>query len=148
MSDRSMAMDGYRTFVAAAIGQQTSPWENLVAQAFLGGTAFLKNVEERIRAGTCSDQHPREQREFRAGTLETVRQVVESMGIVGVWPPGPGSDARALFVLLADRITNATRASIGRHLGMTGQGIGYVIRMGEARSRVDSAFASLVLEGE
>jgi REP element-mobilizing transposase RayT len=147
-SDRAAAMDGYRQFVAAGVGQEASPWENLVANAFLGGAAFLQNVEERIRARKCSDQHPREQREFRANTLETVRQAVESLGIVSRWPPGAGSDVRALFVLLAERFTNATRALIGRQIGITGAGVAYLIRVSEARLQADQTFAALVRDGE
>ena len=147
-SDRAVATDGYRQFVAAGIGLEASPWENLVAQAFLGGAGFLHNVEERIRARKCSDQHPREQREFRANTLETVRQTVESMGIVSRWPPGAGSDARALFVLLAERFTNATRAHIGRQIGVSGAGVAHLIRVSEARLQADPTFATLVRDGE
>jgi Transposase and inactivated derivatives len=147
-SDRTVAMDGYREFVAAGVGQEASPWEHLVAQSFLGSTSFLQNVEERIRTRKCSDQHPCEQSGFRANTIETVRQAVESIGIVSRWPPGAGSDARALFVLLAENHTNATRARIGRHLGITGAGVAYLIQAGEARLRADRAFAALVREGE
>jgi putative transposase len=145
--DWNVAMHGYREFVAAGVGQEASPWENLVADSFLGGAAFLQNVEDRIRARKGSDQHPREQREFRANTIETVRQAVESMGIVSRWPPGAGSDVRALFVLLAERFTNATRAHIGRQIGVTGAGVAYLIRVSEARLQADQTFAALVRDG-
>jgi len=147
-SDRAVATEGYREFVAAGVGLEASPWENLEANAFLGGAAFLQNVEERIRARNCSDQHPREQREFRANMLESVRRAVESTGIVSRWPPGAGSDARALFALLAERFTNATRAQIGREIGITGAGVAYLIRASEARLQSDQTFATLVRDGE
>jgi REP element-mobilizing transposase RayT len=143
-SDRTVAMQGYREFVAAGVGLEASPWEHLVAQAFLGGAAFLQTVEERIRGRACSDQHPREQRAYRATTIETVRQAIESMGLLDRWPPGVGSDARVLFVLLAERHTNATRAHIGRHLGISGTGVAYLSRIGEARVQADEAFATFV----
>ncbi len=147
-SDRAVAMQGYREFVAAGVGREASPWENLIAQTFLGGAAFLQNVEERIRGHKCSDQHSRQQRGYRANTIEIVRTVIESMGIVDRWPPGTGSDARMLFVLIAERHTNATRADIGRHLGISGAGVAYVFRSGEARRESDLAFAAIVGEAE
>ena len=70
------------------------------------------------------------------------------MGIVTRWPPGPGSDARALFALLAERFTNATRAQIGRDIGITGAGVAYLIRASEARLQSDQTFAALVRDGE
>ncbi|MGC2374007.1 MAG: hypothetical protein WA484_09055, partial [Solirubrobacteraceae bacterium] len=109
----NIAMSDYREFVAAGVGLNTSPWENLVAQAFLGGTEFLQRVETRIRAQKCSPENPLDQRTFRATTIESVRKVVESMDTVGCWPPPSGSDTRAVFVLLAERHTNTTHAQIG-----------------------------------
>jgi len=141
-------MHDYREFVAAGVGREVSPWEHLSAQAFLGGAAFRQEVEERIRTRKCSDQHLREQREYRAATIEDVRQAIESMGIGNHWPPDPGSDARVLFVLLAERNTNATRAQIGRHLGVSGSGVGYLFRTGETRLQSDRVIAALVREGE
>src|SRR5207237_446817 len=44
--NRAVAAEWYRDFVAAAVGQTSSPWENLVAQAFLGSEDFLRDVEE------------------------------------------------------------------------------------------------------
>ncbi|HEX3068138.1 MAG TPA: transposase [Thermoanaerobaculia bacterium] len=95
--DWNAAMHGYREFVAAAIGRDTSPWENLVAQTFLGGTQFLQQVERTIRERKCSSEHPRDQRMFRAATIESVKAAVESMRLSCYWPPPSGSDARALF---------------------------------------------------
>lgn len=147
-SDRTVAMQDYREFVAAGVGQEASPWEHLIANAFLGAAAFLQKVEERIRGRQCSDQHPLEQRGYRTNTIETVRLAIESMGIIDRWPPEAGSDARVLFVLLAEHHTNATRAHIGRHLGISGAGVAYLCRIGEARLQTSSAFATLVHECE
>jgi len=147
-SDRTVAMHDYREFVAAGVGQEVSPWENVVAQTFLGGAAFLQEVEERIREHRCSDQHPREQRGYRAKTLETVRKAIEPTGITDVWPPRPRTAARLLVVLLAERHTNATRAQIGRHLGISGAGVAYLFRAAEALLESDFAFVALVHEAE
>jgi REP element-mobilizing transposase RayT len=144
----NIAMRDYREFVAAGVGRETSPWENLVAQAFLGGTEFLQRVDARIRAQKCSRENPLDQRTFRATTIESVRKVVESMDTVDCWPPPSSSDARAVFALLAKRHSSATHAEIGRLLGITGQGVGYLIGASEARMKTDRAFAAVVLACE
>ena len=146
--DWNNAMHEYRDFVAAGIGRDVSPWENLVAGMFLGGNDFLREVETKVRARRCSTEHPRAQREFRAVTLEMVRKVAEEMGLVRYWPPPPGSDARTLFALLAGRHTHATRSEIGRVLGVTGRGALHLMRLGEERAKKDQRFAALVLDGE
>jgi putative transposase len=146
--DRVIAMNGYREFVAAGVGQNVSPWENLVAQVFLGGTVFLQSVEARVRAEKCSDQNPLDQRTFRATTIESVRDIVASIGMVACWPPTSGSDARSVFVLLAERHTSASRAKIGHYIGITEQGVGYLIVAGEVRLKKDGDFAALVLACE
>jgi putative transposase len=56
--DWTAAMHGYREFVAAAIGKDASPWENLVAEMFLGGKRFLQQVETTIGQRKCSVEHP------------------------------------------------------------------------------------------
>jgi putative transposase len=144
-SNWNAAMSEYREFVAAGVGQNTSPWENLVAQSFLGGDEFLKRVETRIRAQTCSSENPLDQRTFRAVTIESVKTVVASTDTSACWPPSSGSDLRAVFVLLADRHTNANHVQIGRLIGITGQGAGYSLASSKARLKVDPVFVALVL---
>jgi REP element-mobilizing transposase RayT len=146
--DWNQAMHGYRDFVAGGIGRDVSPWENLVAGMFLGGKDFLREVEARVRARKCSEEHPREQREFRATTLGMVRKVVEDMGLVRYWPPPSGSDARALFALLAGRHTQAPRTDTARALDISANGVLYIIGTNEQRVTSDSEFAALVLEAE
>ena len=105
-------------------------------------------MEARILERKCSDEHPLDQRKFRAATIESVREVVEAIGLVSNWPPPAGSDARTLIALLAFRHTQATRAEIGRLLGVTGRGALFLIRRGEERVNQDPLFAALVLEGQ
>jgi hypothetical protein len=105
-------------------------------------------MESRIVEQKRSNEHPRDQRTFRAATIESVRVLLEAIGQVSSWPPPAGSDARTLFALLAFRHTQATRAEIGRLLGVTGHGALYLIRQGEERMNEDPLFAALVLEGE
>jgi putative transposase len=135
------ATNMYREYVDAGVGNGSSPWEHLVAQAFLGSADFLQSIEERIRAKATSEEHPREQRAFRALTLDGVQDSVESLYLAG-------AELRSVFALLADRHTNATRAEIGRRLGMTGQGVGRLIHRSAVRIEADRDFARLVCNAE
>jgi REP element-mobilizing transposase RayT len=159
--DWNVAMHGYREFVAAAIGHEASPWEELVAGTFLGGKEFLRRMEsevKRLRQEPDVTRSPRAQelRELSVAcasdlaplTIESVRQAVESMGIAGCWPPPPGSDARLLVALLSARHTQSSRAQIGRFLGITAPGALRVIRSGETREATDPGFAKLLLDVE
>ena len=140
---RSAATAEYRRFVAAATAETPSPWENLVAQTFLGGEEFLREVEERIRGREWSREHPSPQRNLRTTTLETLRAAIERR-CADAWSPRARSDARLAFAALAARHTNATRAAIGAFLGVTGQAAGQLVAIAEARSRSDAALRRLL----
>lgn len=134
--DWNRAKAAYREFVAS--GDRSSPWQHLVAQMVLGRPEFLQEVEQRVRARERSAEHRRDQRAFRAARLDEVRDAVM----------GPGSDARAMFVLVAHRGGNASNVEIGRRLGITGAGVGYLLREAEERMKRDAAFAKRVVEIE
>jgi len=142
--DWNAATHGYREFVAAAIGLDVSPWEDLRAQTFLGGGKFLQWIEQTVAQRKSSSEHLRDQRGFRATTIDSVRATVTAALRLGQWPPKPGTEARLLFALLAERRTNATHAQIGRLLGITSQGAGHVIQAGLRRSTADPEFAARV----
>jgi REP element-mobilizing transposase RayT len=159
--DWNVAMHGYRDFVAAAIGRDASPWEELVAGTFLGGKEFLQRMETAVRglrqepevAKSCRAQELRALVVARTSdlaplTIESVRQTVESMGIADCWPPAPGSDARLLVGLLSARHTQSSRAQIGRLLGITAPGALHLIRSGERREATDPRFQKLLLDSE
>jgi hypothetical protein len=141
---RGLAAAGYRRFVAAATGQTPSPWENLVAQTFLGSDDFLRRIEYRVRARQWSREHPRPQRNIRTTSLDTIRNAIERHCPEG-WPPRSRADGRLAFALLAGRHTGATRAAIGGLLGITGQAAGQLIVVAEERSRTDDGLARLLI---
>jgi REP element-mobilizing transposase RayT len=152
--DWNKAMHGYREFVAAAIGKDVSPWENLRAGMFLGGREFVEGVRSKVEVTGNGSGFPRKAISVTSTSgltpcaIESVRHAVESMGIVGSWPPPPGSDARLLVALLASRYAQSSRAEIGRLLGVTGHGALHLIRSSETRIRTDARFAELVLKFE
>jgi REP element-mobilizing transposase RayT len=146
--DWNKAMHGYRDFVAAGMGRDVSPWENLLAGMFLGGNKFLREVETKVRERKRSDEHPRAQRAFRSTTIESVRKVVAAESNPEQWPPHVGSEGRLLFALLAERHTAGTRAQIGELLGITRQGAGHLISVALDRLNGNPGFAARVGEIE
>jgi REP element-mobilizing transposase RayT len=146
--DRALAHERYRKFVTAGVGQAESPWENLVGQAFLGGDEFLKKVEEKVRSRTWSREHPREQSRYRRCAIDDVRPALATIDATNPWPPPVSTDARSAFVVIAHRNTNATNSEIGRHLGITGQAVGKLLRKSQTRLIGDSSFAELVTAAE
>ena len=138
-----LAAAEYRSFVAAATAQTPSPWEKLVAQSFLGSADFLRRIEEHVCQREWSHEHPRPQRGIRTTSLETLRATVEDHA-PDEWSPRTQSSGRFAFALLAGRHTNATRAAIGRSLGITGQAAGQLIATAEKRLRTDEELMRLV----
>jgi putative transposase len=59
---RSEAKRRYRAFVAQGKGSRYAPWEELVAQIYLGGEGFRKKAQAMVSAKTRSPQIPRLQR--------------------------------------------------------------------------------------
>jgi REP element-mobilizing transposase RayT len=146
--DWNRAMHGYREFVAAGIGRDGSPWENLVAGMFLGGKKFLHEIEAKVLERKRSDEHPRAQRGFRAVTLESVRTFVAAESNLAEWPPPIGSEGRLLFALLAHRHTAGTRTQIGELLEITRQGAGHLISVALDRLNRNPGFAGRAAEIE
>ena len=152
--DWNKAMYEYRDFVAGGIGKDASPWENLVAGTFLGGREFIEGVRSKVKVTEKDSSLLRHAisvtstSDLTPCSIAMVREAIDRIGIADHWPPQAGSAARGLFALLAARHANASRAEIGRLLGITGRGTLYLIRLSEARAKADPSFANLVLEGE
>jgi REP element-mobilizing transposase RayT len=143
--DWNKAMHGYRDFVAAAIGKDASPWENLRARMFLGGREFVEGVKSKVKVTESVSGFDTSASDLTPCAIECVRQAVESIDIAGCWPPPPGSDARLLVALFATRRAHSSRAEIARLLGVTGRGALHLIRSGEERALTDPRFAERVL---
>ncbi|MEA2166134.1 MAG: REP-associated tyrosine transposase [Thermoanaerobaculia bacterium] len=150
--DWNKAMHEYRDFVAAGIGHDASPWENLVAGTFLGGREFIEGVRSKVKVTERNSPLLRNAISVTSTfdltpcSIEFVRDFLESMGISSCWPPPAGSEARLLVALLASRYARSSRAEIGRILGITGQGALHLIRESEARARTDARFAEQIRE--
>jgi REP-associated tyrosine transposase len=59
---RDLARTYYKGFVDAAIGIDTDPWKDLVADIYLGSKEWVADLREKIDVKPRSDDHPRFQR--------------------------------------------------------------------------------------
>jgi putative transposase len=134
--NRSTAAEWYRDFVAAGVSQSSSPWEKLVAQAFLGSNEFLCEVEQKVRARERSTEYPRQQRGLSLTSLEDVRTCVDA-------EVSDRSTRRQLFALLARTESLTTLGEIGRSLNIGVGGARYLVRSAERRLSADFRFATL-----
>jgi REP-associated tyrosine transposase len=133
--NRSTASEWYRDFVAMGVSQPSSPWENLVAQAFLGSQDFLRDVEEKVRSRERSSEHPRHQREMRLTSLEELRSFVDAE-VSDRWT------RRQLFALLARTESLTTLMQIGLLLNIGISGARYLVRSAETKLATDDRFAA------
>jgi REP element-mobilizing transposase RayT len=134
--NRSTAAEWYRDFVAAGVSQSSSPWEKLVAQAFLGSEKFLRDVEQKVRAHEKSTEYPREQRELNLTSLEHVRACVDA-------DVSDQRTRRQMFALLARTESLATLGEIGRSLNIGVTAAHYLVRAAQTRLAKDVRFAAL-----
>ena len=75
-SDRTRAQQLYREYVDARLSDPRSPWENLVAQLYLGSERWIAAMREVIEGKPRSDEHPQMQ---RTPALPTMAAVVEAV---------------------------------------------------------------------
>ncbi len=70
--DRRTALENYRRFVADARGASYKPWEVLVGQIYLGGSAFCDRMQTLASSKERSREHPRPQRSFVRPALDAI----------------------------------------------------------------------------
>jgi putative transposase len=75
-ADRAKAFEAYRRFVADGRGASYNPWESLVGQIYLGGSAFCDRMQSLVASKERSREHPREQRRFVRPALGAIVALV------------------------------------------------------------------------
>jgi hypothetical protein len=80
--DRRTALENYRRFVADARGASYKPWEAVVGQIYLGGSAFCDRMQMLVAAKERSREHPRQQRSLVRPALDAfVTQVANQFHV-------------------------------------------------------------------
>jgi REP-associated tyrosine transposase len=134
----------YRAFIHDAASAK-SPWRNLVGQLYLGNSAFIDRVQERIDEQQRSREHPRAQRIVRCATLAEIRGAVERA--TGEVPTKYGSrGVRLAFATLAHSEALAPLREIGAVLGIGATGAWSLILRARRLVQCDPIFSKL-LEG-
>ena len=81
--DRDLARAGFRDFVNAAIGVDTSLWRDLFERThYIGGSEWKGEVQDRITLKPRCSEHPHEQRNAESLTMvDVVAAVADSCGL-------------------------------------------------------------------
>jgi len=136
------ARQRYRTFIHDVTSAK-SPWRNVVGQLYLGGSAFIDRVKERIDEQERSREHPRAQRIVRCATVAEIRTAVER--VAGEAPTECGSrPVRLAFAMLAHAEALAPLREVGAVLGIGATGAWALIRRARVAVQSDPMFANLL----
>jgi REP element-mobilizing transposase RayT len=134
--EREAAQRLYRTFVDDRLTDPRSPFENLVAQLFLGSEGWIERMRERIESRPRSDAHPAAQRyAARPKMAKIVAEVARDYGVSeSTVRHGHGGEARQLAAWLGCFEGMQKRAAIaaGLRIGSSGHASD-LIRLCDAR---------------
>jgi putative transposase len=74
--DHAQAQAFYREFVDQRLDDPRSPFENLIAQLYLGGEAWIERMKQLVAQKPRPDDHPRAQREIGRPSMAQVTTTV------------------------------------------------------------------------
>lgn len=79
-TDPGVARVRYEAFVAAGVGSDRSPWNDLKQQIYLGDEDFVESMRDRVESRLRSSEHPRVQRVLsRPPDMQVVISAVASV---------------------------------------------------------------------
>jgi REP element-mobilizing transposase RayT len=129
------AREAYRRFVAEG-RISASPMPDVTAQVFLGGPAFLAKMRTLLDGMEVGDAVPRAQR--RAGFVDFDRVIA---AVADGWRVGceelrtswsrRDTEARAVAIHLARRLTGLSGVELGRRFGMSAARVGQLAKRAE-----------------
>jgi putative transposase len=80
--ERDLARAGFRDFVNAAIGVDSSFWRDLFEKSYIGGDEWMEEIRERIALKPRSTEHPRVERIVKTPSMsDVVAAVAESFRV-------------------------------------------------------------------
>jgi putative transposase len=128
-SERALARAAYRQFVDAGIGLETTLWNDLVGQIYLGSDEWIDRVRERVDLKPRADAHPRLQRYVAAPTMAfVIRAVADAFSIDEAWVRcGRGGQPRMVAAWIAWHEGQLTNTEIAAGLRL--QCSGYVSKL-------------------
>ena len=138
--DREAAQQLYREFVDDRLTDPRSPFENLLAQLYLGTEGWIERMRERIESRPRSGAHPAAQRyAARPKMAKIVAEVARAYGVSErAVRHGRGGEARQLAAWLGCFEGMQKRAAIaaGLRIGSNGH-VSDLIRLCDARLDCD-----------
>ncbi len=143
--DRTKAHGLYRQFIADGVGLSRSPWEDLKAKLYLGGEAFVAQIEELTTSRMKQAVAPAMQRNIRAVDATAVLGAVEAELEMRIDPKRwSNAIGRLAFASLARSEAIATFHQIGERLGLSSEGARHLARRAHEREAHDEVFRVLL----
>jgi REP element-mobilizing transposase RayT len=146
-TDRETAQLRYRDFVGAGIGQQRTPWDDVVGQIYLGSRDWVERIRTRVDLKPRADAHPAVQRNAgRRSMSEVIASVATGLGIDELWiRGGRGGVARMVAAWLGCYQARLPLRSIaaGLRLGSAGH-TSALIRRCEKRLAEDQSLRTSI----
>ena len=126
---RSRAREAYRRFVAEGKGAR-SPMKDVRGQIYLGGDAFLKEMEMRLEGRAPRGEIPaRQRRPFIVDIGKIKRAVAKEFGrTTAELSRKRGGEDKATAIFLARDLTGLSGAEIGSEFGVSAAQVGNVTR--------------------
>ncbi len=128
--EKGRAREAYRRFVAEGKGSGEVP-ESGEGQAFLGGAAFLSEMEQRLRDADLPEAVPLVQRSGSFVELSKVRQAVaeeygiEEGALKEAWRRG---EEKAMAAYLARKLTGLSGKEIGEAFGVSAARVSQLVK--------------------
>jgi hypothetical protein len=123
------------------VGSTRSPWEDLIANVYLGSEAFIERVAKLTGNEKWRDDHSVAQRRAGTATIGTVASSVEAVFGHGIRNRTWRSDtARLGFALLARGEAIAPWSQISASLGVSPSGARAMYARAESRLTADRGF--------
>lgn len=144
-ADQASARLFYAAFVDNDVLSTVSPWNDLVANVYLGDQSFIADVERRTAERGARVQDPSAQRNVRAVTLTEVIAATEAMIGRSLVPKTRWNEtARAACALLASSLTTAPTTEVARALAISPSGVRALARRARAREPQDENLAEVL----
>ena len=140
--DPSKARSVYRELVCDGL-RVPSPWEKLSGQMYLGGTSFLRFIQDKIDEQERSDEHPRAMREIGCPSLDELTAAVARTfeTPVDAILSAHGGPARTALAHLGWHQGRLRLGQIGHRLGLRSAGhVSTLIRRSSEMVECDAAY--------
>ena len=146
-SQRSRAKAAYRQYVEEGITQQASPWSNLRSQIYLGGEAFLRKAQSRLKDMTDSEIPWVHKQPAAPRVQDLLTQAAKRYGERKeeiLTPTRRPSEGRQVAIYLARRVAGLELKAIAKQFGLSYTGVSRRVSAVARRMEEDRIFRAKI----